>query len=55
MKCKTPVMSCKKKHLCFSVCTQDGSKEEGQTHSDSLPEDLQKFTMVSAYVRYVRC
>ena len=25
------------------------------THSDNLPEDLQKFTMVSAYVRYVRC
>ena len=54
MKCKikTSVMSCKKKHLCLSgfCCLYSG---RFQAHT--LPEDLQKFNMVSAYnVRHVR-
>ena len=44
-------MSCKKKHLCLSefCCLYSG---RFQAHT--LPEDLQKFNMISAYsVRHV--
>ena len=46
------LMSCKKKHLCLSefCCLYSG---RFQAHA--LPEDLQKFNMVSAYnVRHMR-
>ena len=59
MKCKTTMMSCKKKYLCLSeFCCLCSERLQGRkhTHSDNLPEDVQKFIseiqkyMVSAYV-----
>ena len=60
MKCKTTIMSCKKKYLCLSEfwCLCSGRLQgRRHTHSDNLAEDVQKFiseTSVSAYVRHVR-
>ena len=54
---KTTVMSCKKKHLCCSeICCLCSGRLQGRrhTHSDNLPEDLQKFISVTSEI-YGQC
>ena len=52
---KTTVMSCKKNIVFVEFCGLCSGRLIGRRHtlSDNLPEDLQKFNMVSAYVRHV--